>query len=76
MNKGNLVKICFVLLNLISVDVIADLFVGAFYAQVGNEQYQMIIQQSSASGYEGVIHVDGNPAFEVDARRFGDKIAG
>ena len=76
MNKTCFVGFCFVLLILGSTRVLADLFVGEFYAQVGDEQYQMSIQQSPASGYEGSIDIDGNRVFEIDARRFGDKIAG
>ena len=76
MNKSCFGYFFLVLMMLVSTRVNADLFEGKFHAMVGNERYQMTIHTSTASGYEGVINVDGDPSMQIDARRFGDKIAG
>ena len=76
MNNSGFVQTCCMLLLLVSGSAKADLFVGEFYARVDGQLYQMSIQQSSASGYEGSIRVDGEIVYQLDGRRFGDRIAG
>lgn len=55
--------------------VIADGFVGSYIGQLDGEEYLLSISLNEGGLYQGELRVDG-VRLELNARRFGEKIAG
>ncbi len=63
------------LLLLCSETVAADLFTGHFIGQLDGEVYQLSITGYARGQYDGIYRAGGEP-MPLNARRFGDRIAG
>ena len=71
-----LVRFGYLFLVLLSIEsVIADPYTGTFTGLLEGEEYQLSISGNGGGQYEGKLRVDGL-IMSLNARRFGDRIAG
>ena len=75
MNKALCTATYLTILASIFNPAIADLFIGSFIAKIDGKTYRLSIEPANSKGYDGVFMID-KEAMEVDARRFGDQLAG
>lgn len=66
---------CLLLVLPLIESVIADGFVGSYTGQLDGEEYLLSISLNDSGQYEGELRVDG-VRLQLNARRFGEKIAG
>ncbi|MDH3635521.1 MAG: hypothetical protein OES20_12560 [Gammaproteobacteria bacterium] len=75
MNR-KLARLGYLLLVLLSVEsAIADAYTGTFSGWLEGEEYQLSISQNETGQYQGELQVAG-VVLLLNARRFGDRIAG
>lgn len=75
MNR-KLVRFGYLLLVLLSVEsAIADAYTGTFSGWLEGEEYQLSISKNKTGQYQGELQVAGF-VLSLNARRFGDRIAG
>lgn len=71
-----LARLGYLLLVLLPIEsVIADAFVGSFVGLLEGEEYQLTISHNESGQYEGELKI-ADVRLKLDARRFGEKIAG
>jgi len=75
MNR-RLASIGYLLLLLLSIDsALSDAYTGSFTGMLDGEQYQLSISQNESGQYNGELRAAG-VVLSLNARRFGDRIAG
>ena len=67
--------LCLALIWLVSAIAQDDPLVGFFSGEFDGKRYQMTIDRFSATTYDGILQIDDDK-FQLDARRYGERVDG
>ena len=63
------------LLWLVPAYALDDPFIGFFSGELDGSRYEVTIERINATSYDGLLLIDGD-RMQLDARRYGEKVAG